>query len=338
MILYHLIKFYIKIGLFLFYKKISIIGEDNIPKKGPILFVANHQNAMMDPLVVATSTNTVMYFLARASAFKNKIAAKLLSAINAIAIYRVRDGVNSKFLNKAVFNHCSTLLSNGESILIFPEGSHNIVRKVRPLRAGFTRIAFDYLTKNENKDLIIIPIGLNYNNTINYAKSLHIIYGKPISSAKYFDKNNINKSTGDLIKVVHKKLAELTVYIDDSENYDSIISNLAEDDFLTPTKTNNILKNISTNIPKPKKSKSKNIFYLLMMFNSIFPFLIWKWIHLKIQAIEFISTAKFSLGITAFPIFYILQSFVVNHFFGNFYAFLYLIISFLLVFISTKTR
>jgi len=338
MILYRLVKFYIKTGLFLFYKKISIIGEENIPKKGPILFVANHQNAMMDPLVVATSTNTVMYFLARASAFKNKVAAKLLSAINAIAIYRVRDGVNSKALNESVFGHCTSLLSNGKSILIFPEGSHNIVRKVRPLRAGFTRIAFDYLAKNEGEDLIIIPIGLNYNNTINYAKSLHIIYGKPISAAKYFDKNNRNKSTGDLIKVVHKKLSELTVYIDDSENYDSIISSLAEDDFLTPIKTNNSIKNLNTNISKFKEPKSKNIFYFLMMFNSFFPFLIWKWLHPKVQALEFISTAKFSLGITAFPIFYILQSFVVSHFFGSFYAFLYLIISFLLVFISTKTR
>ena len=77
MFLYRIVKLYVKTGLFLFYKKITITGEKNIPKNKAILFVANHQNAMMDPLIVATATNKTMYFLARASAFKNKIAAKL---------------------------------------------------------------------------------------------------------------------------------------------------------------------------------------------------------------------------------------------------------------------
>ena len=115
MILYRLIKAYIKFAIFLFYKEVKISGKENIPKKGPILFVANHQNAMMDPLIVATATKHTMYFLARASAFKNKIASKLLRAIHAIAIYRVRDGVNSKALNEAVFAECLSLFNKGEN-------------------------------------------------------------------------------------------------------------------------------------------------------------------------------------------------------------------------------
>ncbi len=339
MTLYLFVKFYIKIGLFLFYKKIHSTGKENIPKKGPILFVANHQNAMMDPLVIATSTSTVMYFLARASAFKNKIAAILLNAIHAIAIYRVRDGVNSKKRNEAVFAHCTKLLSANKNILIFPEGSHDIIRKVRSLRAGFTRIAFDYLEANPNKDLLIIPIGLNYNNTINYGKSLHIIYGKPISSAFFFDKNNRNKSTKNLIDEVHTQLRNLTVYID-NEDYDTIITNLNEDEFLTPNATNTKISKL--NVEKLKKittqKKGKNIFYYFMLINSIFPFLIWKWLQPKIQAREFISTTKFSLGVSVFPLFYFLQTLCISHFFGIYYALSYLFLCFLLIFISTKTR
>ncbi len=340
MLLYHLVKTYIKTGLFLFYKKTTVLGKENIPEKGPILFVANHQNAMMDPLVVATSTKKTMYFLARASAFKNKIAAKLLTAIHAIAIYRVRDGVNSKELNEAVFSHCNDLLNQHKNILIFPEGSHHIVRKVRSLRAGFTRITFDFLNENKEANLVIIPIGLNYSNTINYAKSLTIIYGKPIYTRQFYNETNLEKSTDNLIKEVHQKLSALTVHIEDSENYNTILNHLNETELLTPQQTNEKIKkiNFTENLKKKKATKIKNVFYYIMVLNSIFPFLIWKWLQPKIDAIEFVSTAKYALGLTIFPLFYFIQTILIYIFFGGTFAMLYILLCFLLIILSTKTR
>ncbi len=344
MILYTLVKGYIKTAIFLFYKEVKISGRENIPKEGPILFVANHQNAMMDPLIVATATDKTMYFLARASAFKNKIAAKLLRTIHAIAIYRVRDGVDSKKLNESVFKECLELFNQKKNFLIFPEGSHSIKRQVRSLRAGFTRMTIDYLIANPDKDLLIVPIGLNFDDTVSYAKSLHIIFGKPIKSRNFFNENDLNKTRGNLIAEIHQQLKKITVHIDD-KNYDELFNSLEEKDFLNPIKTNCKLQTTNPNSnpnpnPKPKtqNSKPKNIFYYLMMLNSIFPFMIWNWLKPKIKESEFISTAKFSLGITVFPIFYFIQSLLVNYFFGSTYVLIYLVLSVILVFLSTKTR
>ena len=329
MLLYKIVKFYVKTGLFLFYKNIIISGEENIPKNTPILFVANHQNAMMDPLLVATSTHKVMYFLARASAFKSKIAAKLLNAIYAIAIYRVRDKVDSKKLNEAVFKQCLDLFNQEQNILIFPEGSHSTKRQIRSLRAGFTRMTIDYLTNNPKKNLIIIPVGLNFTNTQNYAESVHIKYGKPIFSRQFND-NNQNKTKGNLINEVKKQLKKITIHIDD-ENYEEELQKYTAEDFLFIDKTTQHLKF------KIKHSKF-NLFYSLMKLNSIFPFLIWYWLKPKIKEKEFLSTAKFSLGLTAFPLFYIIQSLLILKLFGGIITLTYLIISFILVFLSTKTR
>lgn len=330
MLLYKIVKFYVKTGLFLFYKNILISGEENIPKNKPILFVANHQNAMMDPLLVATSTPKVMYFLARASAFKNKIAAKLLNAIHAIAIYRVRDKVDSKKLNEAVFKQCLNLFNEKQNILIFPEGSHSAKRQIRSLRAGFTRMTIDYLLNNPKKDLIIIPVGLNYTDTQNYAESVHIKYGKPIFSRTFFNEDDLNKTKGNLINEVKKQLKKVTIHIDD-ENYEEDIKQFNKQDFLFIDKASQYSK------LKIKHSKF-SIFYTLMKLNSIFPFFIWHWLKPKIKEKEFLSTAKFSLGLTAFPLFYFLQSLVVLKLFGGIFALTYLIISFILVFLSTKTR
>jgi len=340
-ILYHSVKFYIKTGLFLFYKKISVKGKENIPKKGAILFIANHQNAMMDPLIVATSNKKTLYFLARASAFKNKIGAKLLNAIHAIAIYRVRDGVNSRELNKVVFENCLQVLNDNHSILIFPEGSHNIKHKVRSLRKGFTKIAFDYIKENSNKELHIVPVGINYSNKTGYASNVTILYGKPILTSNFYDETNINKSIDDLILEAHNQLKSLTVHIEDDANYDAILSQLTAQDLLNPNQTNKkIDKFLSTNTKLYfSKSKKKNIFYYLMMINTILPFLVWKWLHPKIKEIEFTSTAKFSLGLTIFPLFYLMQTILVWFYFGTtFITFAYILLCIALVCISSKTR
>lgn len=338
--LYHLVLYYVKIGLHLFYKKIEIIGLENIPENAAVLFVANHQNAMMDPILVGTHNSRVLYFLARASAFKNKIAGKLLNQLNAMAIYRVRDGVDSKKLNEVVFDKCNKLLNKNKSMLIFPEGSHNILRKVRSLRGGFTRITFDYLDKNPTKEFYIIPIGLNYNNTLNYAKTVKIIYGKPILASAFYNNKNSEESKTKIIEETHQKLKELIVNIDDEENYESIIATLSEDEFLTPIKTNKKLLT-KTNTQKPSSEtlkKTKNIFYYLLILNTLFPFMIWKWLKPKIKSIEFISTAKFSLGLTLFPLTYFVQTLIVNRFLGINYALIYVFSCFLIVFLSTKTR
>ena len=339
-LLYKIVRGYIKLGLHLFYKKITVQGLENIPKKATVLFVANHQNAMMDPLVIAVNNPRILYFLARASAFKNKIAGKLLNKINAIAIYRVRDGVDSKKLNEGVFKHCNKLLNNNKSILIFPEGSHNIVRKLRSLRAGFVRIAFDYLEKNMDKEFYIIPVGLNYNNTINYAKEVKIIYGKPILVSQFYDKDQINKSRANLIDTVHAKIKELIVHIEDDDNYDRILNNISEAEFLTPKITNPKITNgkFKKENPSVKKENPKNIFYYLLLLNSIIPFLLWKWLKPKIQAIEFVSTAKFSLGLTIFPLTYLFQAALIDRFFGGILTLIYLFFSIVLVYVTTKTR
>ncbi|PHS53788.1 MAG: hypothetical protein COB01_03450 [Lutibacter sp.] len=54
---------YIKIGLFFLHKNISVYGQENIPKKGAVLFIGNHQNALIDAILIPTSAKRNIYFL-----------------------------------------------------------------------------------------------------------------------------------------------------------------------------------------------------------------------------------------------------------------------------------
>ena len=68
---------FLRVALFFYYKKIKIVNLENVPKTGAVLFLGNHHNALMDPLLIATKCGRFSYFLTRASVFKNKIIDKV---------------------------------------------------------------------------------------------------------------------------------------------------------------------------------------------------------------------------------------------------------------------
>ena len=78
-----------------YFKKLKYQGNEKIPKNAGIIYAVNHQNAFLDPIIIAGQTNNPINFLARADIFKNKIADKLLRGCYMLPIFRQRDGVNT---------------------------------------------------------------------------------------------------------------------------------------------------------------------------------------------------------------------------------------------------
>ncbi len=342
---YHLVKIYIRTGLHFYFKEIKVIGKENIPKKGALLFVSNHKNALIDPLLIATTTTRNIHFLTRASAFKIRLVKWILSTVNMLPIYRLRDGKETLAKNNEIFNKCYNILNKKRSLLIFPEGTHDIRRWVRPLSKGFTRITFGALEQNDNLNLTIVPIGLNYTKADEYAESVSIYYGKPIDVNQYYNSDNINTSTQELKAVVHEKMKELTTHIEDIENYEEVIKKLGNANFLDPKSSNELLRDGHKDehkVPTNARSKKPVFFWRLLKLvvglNSVIPLIIYKLIEPNIQEAEFVSTTKLAIGITAFPLFYGLQSLLAHYFFGPTNALLYLVLSVFLLFFLTKTK
>ena len=61
----------IKSSLFFYTKRISVHGKVYVPKKGAVLFMVNHPNGLLDPLVVAVNNPRILHFLVQAAIFKN---------------------------------------------------------------------------------------------------------------------------------------------------------------------------------------------------------------------------------------------------------------------------
>lgn len=337
-LLYHTIKIIIRVGLFFYTKQIKVVGKENIPKKGAILFTANHPNGLIDPLIIATQVKRKLHFLVRANVFKKDIVATFFGWMGMMPIYRIRDGFNQLHKNDAIFTQCEELLQNQNTLLIFPEGSHANVRYIRTISKGFTRIIFGALAKYSNLKIHIIPVGITYQNPSYYPSKVALHFGKPILANDFYIKEEIHTSTRNLKSVVFEKLQELTTNIKNDVNYNSTLQQLreAQIDFTDVQKTNSIVN--TANIPAPKKLKYnylKPLKYLIIL-NSCVPYFIWKKIAIKIDEIEFIDTFRFGLNLILFSTFYTLQTLIVTYFFNWKIGVIYLVSSLVFVLIYSK--
>lgn len=334
---YRCIKFYIKIGLFFYTKKIITVGKENIPKKGAVLLAVNHPNGLLDPLIVTTNVPRDTFYLVRAAAFKNAIADKILRSLHLMPIYRIRDGRKEISKNEAVFKDCFEILKNKKTLMIFPEGSHDQRRTIRTISKGFTRIVFGALERYPDLKITIIPVGISYQNVGQFPSKVAIHYGSPIAANTFYNPTDITTSTNLLKKQVSNQLKKVSVHISDDKNYASILEKLNKNntDFTKVNTVNNSILNNSFTYHKKRGHFVKPI-YCLLLLNSIVPWLIWKGIVKKIDEREFIDTFRVALVISLFPLFYTLQSLTIFYFYTAKIASYYLILTAVLTLVYVK--
>ena len=332
---------YITLALLFYYSKWKVIGLNNIPKTGPVILAANHQNAFLDALIIECSSRKKSHFLARASAFKSKIALAFLSYIRMMPIYRIRDGLKEVKKNDEIIDKCTSILNEGKTINLFPEGNHDIKRRIRPLQRGLARIVFGAAVKDHWKtDIKIVPAGINYEEPTNFRSRVFVEYGKPMSVNDYkdlYEKNNregletLSKDLEQVLKplvidiqplssydIIEKKFLETRPYKRDLQEQISSDKQLVQD--LVANKTVNI-----QNPDAPGKFYPHHYLFALFAFiNNLVPYLITRYIIKKIvKDIAFISSIKIACGITIVPFFYIMQTLLVLYFFGFIPALVY---------------
>jgi 1-acyl-sn-glycerol-3-phosphate acyltransferase len=316
----NLIEAYVRIGFKFYYKNIETKYHEGIPKDKPILFLSNHQNALLDPLLIAVNSTRKNYFLTRADVFSNKMIRFLLNSFQMLPVYRVRDGIRKITKNRSIFSRCAEILEKDQSIIVFPEGNHSLNRTVRPLSKGFTRIVKAYFKQNINGNLIIIPVGLNYQTPMDYGDRVAIHYGTPIDPRAYLIDNSKLDVTS-LKTRVHEELQKLTTHIDAHRNYESTIRelNAMKVDYTKPAQVNHFLiKGHYDGDPIGKNSYLSSIVMFPLILFHLFPYLLWKYLFLpRIGEKEFFGTYRYAVCMTLAPVFLVVETILIAFILGT---------------------
>jgi 1-acyl-sn-glycerol-3-phosphate acyltransferase len=176
----------------------------------------------MDALALLFSIKGQPVFLARGDIFNRPFIARILIFMKMLPVYRIRDGYGSLKKNDETFQKTIDVIMNKNNLVILPEGDRAAIRRLRMLKKGFARIAFQTEEANDySLDIKIIPVGLDYDTYENYRGTLVINFGNPLSVSDYY--GHYKESPVKAINQIRDKLSErmktLMVHIESKEYY-----------------------------------------------------------------------------------------------------------------------
>ena len=208
-----------------FYRKVIVLGRENINPDDHVIFAPNHQNALMDALAVLFTNKGQNVFLARADIFKKKTIAAILYFLKILPVYRIRDGFRSLKSNDEIFTKTIDVLKNKNGLVILPEGDHAGFRRLRQLKKGICRVAFqsDEAT-GFSLNIKIIPVGIEFSNYSRYRQVLTVVYGKPIKISEFLDLYKVSpeRALNELRSRLSDKMKGIMVHIESEEDYEAI--------------------------------------------------------------------------------------------------------------------
>jgi glycerol-3-phosphate O-acyltransferase / dihydroxyacetone phosphate acyltransferase len=159
--------------------------------------------------------------MARGDAFKPGIANFLLSQLGVVPIFRMRDGGREGLLkNDESYRVVNKLLKKNAKIIIFAEGLCIQERRLRPLKKGVARMVFGAYEHLNTKDLIVVPVGLNYSAPSKMRSKLFYNVGNPIriSDMAGAHKENPARTQKQFLELLDSRMRELVTHIKNKEN------------------------------------------------------------------------------------------------------------------------
>ena len=170
------------------YYRAEIIGLENVPKDGALIFCGNHRSYLDPPLMVATAKRD-MKFLAKEELYENKFLKFLGWAFEAIPVKRDEKDVSA-------IKNSLKVLKNGDCIALFPEGTRNGLEKGEKVKDG---VAF-FAVRSGAK---VVPCGIKGGTKEN--RRITITYGKPLDYSKYKgekDKEKLDEITNEIMNSI----------------------------------------------------------------------------------------------------------------------------------------
>lgn len=208
------------------YRRYQVEGLENVPQDGSVIWAANHTNALMDPMVMLSSTKGRKVFVARADIFKKNWARKALSFLRVMPIYRIRDGINAVKHNDEAIEQATGVIMDGVPFVIFPEATHRAKHSLLKLSKGIFHIAESAIEKSKDgKPVYIQPIGIEYSDYFRFRGKVLVKFGKPANVSRFLEEHSdepLPVAMQQMRELLSERLADGIVYIPDDEDYDAV--------------------------------------------------------------------------------------------------------------------
>lgn len=195
-----------RVCLFLAGTSVTVIGEENVPKDVPVLYIGNHRS-YFDILITYIRVPRPTGYIAKKEMLRYPLLSNWMKNLHCLFLDRKDIKQGLKTILTAIKK-----VKSGISICIFPEGTRNRVNDTfMEFHEGSFKIA-------EKTGCPIIPMSINnsaqiFEDHIPKIKKAHVVleYGKPIYPAELSkeERKHLGVYTQNIIKETYFKNKEL---------------------------------------------------------------------------------------------------------------------------------
>jgi 1-acyl-sn-glycerol-3-phosphate acyltransferase len=141
---YYVGRWLVRMLLFLF-TRWEVRGKENVPDRGALLIVSNHMN-LADPPLLGVCLGRIVIFMAKKELFQFKPFAYFIRSFGAFSVYRGQ-------LDRNAIRQANRLLTQGQALVMFPEGMRSRSGKLRSAFPGSALLAL-------RCNAPILPVGI----------------------------------------------------------------------------------------------------------------------------------------------------------------------------------
>lgn len=173
--------------------KVEVENVERFEKMKNSCIVTPNHISNWDGLLVAAFTKRVMYVMAKEELFKFKPFGAVLKALKVFPVKRGKNDVSA--IKTAV-----SVLEQGQSMCMFPEGTRNTDNKPLKFKSGAVRIACA-------AKVPVLPVAII--STFKFRAKVKIIYGEPIYFNDCYDKEMTKEDYKNEIKKVENAVKKM---------------------------------------------------------------------------------------------------------------------------------
>jgi 1-acyl-sn-glycerol-3-phosphate acyltransferase len=195
-----------------FFREVEVVGKVLVPHGRPLVLVANHENNLIDPLLVLACSGVRPRFLAKSTLWSHPLVAPLVLLAGALPVYRRQDAGADLKRNLDTFAASGVVLAHGGAVALFPEGTSHNERRRLPLKTGAARIVLEAQALRA-AGVLVLPVGLTYDRKDRFRSRVLVRVGRtldPAAEAATYH-GDPRQAVRDLTARIAAALAEVTM-------------------------------------------------------------------------------------------------------------------------------
>ena len=186
-----------KAVLLILYKilfRMSVEGQENVPKEGPVILCANH-SSNFDPVAMGVFSKRPVCYMAKKELFEGRFMHWLMVHLHAFPVDRATADMTA-------FKSAVSILKSGKVIGMFAQGTRVKAGEEKAAKAGVALFAVKAKAP-------VVPVAIS--GSCKPFSKMKIVYGKPLYLEEYNNKRIDTKSLNEMTEKIMAQINAMKV-------------------------------------------------------------------------------------------------------------------------------